>query len=380
MKRNPGFRNFSRLTAITVVIVAITAWHYLTTVSHENLSLHNIHYLLYFLPILMGSIWYGLVGGIATAIVVSILYAPVVLGPVGEHVFGTGAEKALGLLIYNVVGWVTGLLSERERREREGYRRTAEELQKAYQKLREQTDLILEKEEQLLRAERLSAMGELAAGLAHEIRNPLASIKGTAEILLDTTTPQARREEFMKLMLDEVNRLNGVVSNFLGLARFQRLHREKTNIDDILWRMLRILDLQLGRKNIAAHTRFAPDLPELELDVSQMEHAILNLLLNAVASMPNGGVLSLATRLERRNGEGEVLVEITDTGIGIKPEHLTRIFDPFFTTKSDGTGLGLSIVKRILRAHGGSIDISSESGKGTRVTLALPLNQLETAK
>ncbi len=374
MRQNPKFRTVSRVTILALVISAITAQHYLTTVSHENLSLHNIHYLLYFLPILMGSTWYGLVGGIATAIVVSVLYAPVVLGPVGQHVFSSGTEKVLGLVIYNAVGLVTGLLSERERREREGYRQTAEELQKAYQKLREQTDLILEKEEQLRRAERLSTMGELAAGIAHEIRNPLASIKGTAEILLDAATPDPKREEFMKLMLNEVNRLNSVVTNFLGLARFQRLNRESASISDILWRMLHIMDLQLGRKNIAARAHFAPDLPELRLDVSQMEHAILNLLLNAVASMPNGGVLSLTTRLEKRNGADAVQVEITDTGVGIAPEHLSHIFDPFFTTKSDGTGLGLPIVKRILKAHGGAISISSEPGRGTRVTLTLPLN------
>jgi signal transduction histidine kinase len=374
MRQNPRFLDFYRFAILAIIIAAITAWHYLTTISHENLSLHNIHYLLYFLPILMSSIWFGLLGGVATAILVSILYAPVVFGPVGAHVFPSGSEKALGLLIYNVVGWVTGLLSERERREREGYRRTAEELQKAFEKLRGQTSLILEKEEQLRRAERLSTMGELAAGITHEIRNPLAAIKGAVEIVLDPATPQPRREEFMKLMLNEVNRLNGVVSNFLGLARFQRVHRENASIADILVRMLGILEPQLSRKGVSTRTRFAPDLPDLKLDVSQMENAILNLLLNAVASMPNGGILSLATRTEKRDGAEEVLVEITDTGAGIEPEHLPHIFDPFFTTKSDGTGLGLTIVKRIVKAQGGSIDVSSEPGSGTRVTLALPLN------
>jgi signal transduction histidine kinase len=374
MRQNPRFLDFYRFAILAIIIAAITAWHYLTTISHENLSLHNIHYLLYFLPILMSSIWFGLLGGVATAILVSILYAPVVFGPVGAHVFPSGSEKALGLLIYNVVGWVTGLLSERERREREGYRRTAEELQKAFEKLRGQTNLILEKEEQLRRAERLSTMGELAAGITHEIRNPLAAIKGAVEIVLDPATPQPRREEFMKLMLNEVNRLNGVVSNFLGLARFQRVHRENASIADILVRMLGILEPQLSRKGVSTRTRFAPDLPDLKLDVSQMENAILNLLLNAVASMPNGGILSLATRTEKRDGAEEVLVEITDTGAGIEPEHLPHIFDPFFTTKSDGTGLGLTIVKRIVKAQGGSIDVSSEPGSGTRVTLALPLN------
>lgn len=378
MRHNPKARDWIRLTTLATVIVAITAQHYLTTVSHENLSLHNIHYLLYFLPILMAAIWYGLLGGVATAILVSLLYAPVVFGHVGQKVFTSGTQKVLELIIYNVVGWVTGILSERERREREEYRRTAEELQTAYRKLREQTDLIVEKEEQLRRAERLSTLGELAAGIAHEIRNPLASIKGTAEILQDPATPQPRRKEFSQLMLDEVSRLNKVVANFLELARFRRLHRENASINDLLWRMLRIIDLQLGRKNIAVRTHLMPELPELSLDVSQIEQAVLNVLLNAVGAMPEGGEIDLSTKLEARDGAEVIVVEIADTGAGIAPEHLSRVFDPFFTTKSGGTGLGLPIVSRILKAHGGSVEISSETGHGTRVTLTLPLNSETT--
>ena len=374
MRRNLGISSFPRLIILVVIIAAITAQHYLVGVSHKNMGLHNIHYLLYFLPILMASIWFGIVGGITSAIVVSVLYAPVVFGPAGRMVFTSSTQKILELAIYNVVGFVTGLLSERETREREGYRVAVEELQKAYAILREQTDRIVEKEEQLRRAERLSTLGELAAEITHEIRNPLASIKGTAEILHDPSTPQSKREEFLQLMLEEVTRLNKVVENFLELARFQRLHREQADINDVLSRMLQIVDFQLVRKNISVRTHFAADLPAIQLDVSQMEQAILNLLLNAVAAMPDGGVLELTTELQRTNGNENVMVEIMDTGTGIAPEHLPYVFNPFFTTRSDGTGLGLAIVKRILKAHGGSVEISSEAGRGTRVTLGLPVN------
>jgi signal transduction histidine kinase len=368
------WRRFGRPTALAIVITAITAQHYLTGVSHENLSLHNIHYLLYFLPILMGAIWYGLLGGIAIALLVSLLYAPVVFGHAGQQVFASGTQKVLELIIYNMVGLVTGFLSEREKREREDYRQTAEELQKAYRKLREQTDLIVEKEEQLRRAERLSTLGELAAGIAHEIRNPLASIKGTAEILKDPVTPQARHEEFMELMLNEVDRLNRVVAHFLELARFKKLHREQADITDVLWRMLQLVDVQLDRKNVAVQTHFTPEIPQLSIDVPQMEQAILNLILNSIAAMPDGGTLTLETMLESGDDAGRVVVDISDTGTGIMPEHLPLVFDPFFTTKSDGTGLGLPIIRRILKAHGGTVEITSEAGRGTRVTLALPLD------
>ena len=371
-------RHLPRLSLIAVVISAITAQHYLVSVSHENLWLHNIHYLLYFLPILMAGIWYGLWGGVATAVLVSVLYAPVVFGPHAQHVFSSNSQKVLEIFIYNLVGWVTGILSYRQRREGEGYRRAAEELREAYARLREQTDLIIEKEEQLRRAEKLSTLGELAAGIAHEIRNPLASIKGTAEILLDESTPKPRRVEFMRLMLEETRRLNDVVSNFLRLARFQRLQRERADLNDIFRRMLQIVDLQPASKKIEIRTEFAPDLPLASLDVSQMDQAILNLMLNSVGAMPDGGALTLSTRREERDGADAIVAEVADTGEGIRPEDLPHVFETLFTTKSDGTGMGLPIVRRILKAHGGSIEIESEPGAGTRATLTIPIDSEKT--
>lgn len=371
-------RRLTRLAVIAIVISAITAQHYLIGVSHENLWLHNIHYLLYFLPILMAGIWYGLWGGVLAAVLVSVLYAPVVFGPRAQHVFSSNSQKVLELVIYNLVGWVTGILSYRQRLEGEGYRRAAEELREAYARLREQTDLIIEKEEQLRRAEKLSTLGELAAGIAHEIRNPLASIKGTAEILLDESTPEPKRAEFMRLMLDETRRLNDVVANFLRLARFQRLQRESADLNDIFRRMLQLIGLKPASKKIEIVTDFASDLPRASLDVSQMEQAILNLMLNSVGAMPDGGTLTLSTRREACDGADEIVAEVADTGEGIRPEDLPRVFEPLFTTKSDGTGMGLAIVRRILKAHGASIDIDSETGRGTRVTLTIPLDSEKT--
>lgn len=359
---------------MAAIIILITAQHYLLRVSHENMWLHNIHYLLYFLPILMGAIWHGLFGGLATSVLVSILYAPVVFGQSGEGVTTSVAQRVLELMIYNVVGLVTGILSERQRRESEGYRQAAEELQYAYERLRAQTDLIVEKEHQLRRAERLSTLGELAAGIAHQIRNPLASIKGTAEILIDPTTPQARKEEFAQLMLEESNRLNRVVDDFLKLARFNRLHRQQANINDIMGRMLQFIDFRIDKSKIEVHTELGAGLPATDLDVSQMEHAVLNVLLNAVGAMPDGGRLSVGTTLERGNEGDRILIRIEDSGSGIEHEHLAHIFEPFYTTREGGTGLGLPIAKRIIKAHGGDVEIDSEAGRYTRVLISLPLD------
>jgi len=373
-RKSSRLRHAPRLAVLAAIISAITAQHYLIGVSHENMYLHNIHYLLYFLPILMAGIWYGLFGGIAMAALVSVLYAPVVFGHYGQMVFASNTQKILELFIYNLVGWVTGILSQRQRLEGESYRRAAEELRSAYRTLQEQTDLIVEKEQQLRRAEKLSTLGELAAGIAHEIRNPLASIKGAAEILLDKATPPSKRAEFMQLMLDEVNRLNGVVANFLELARFQRLRREPANLNDIFRRMLQIVHLRPARKKVAVRAELDPALPRVSLDVAQMEQALLNLMLNAVGAMPRGGTMTLSTRLETRDGADAIVAEIGDTGEGIAPDELDKIFDPFFTTKPDGTGLGLAIVRRIIKAHGGTIEITSEEGRGTRATLRIPID------
>lgn len=372
MVKYRAIRRISRPIALFVVLAAITAQHYVTDVNHDNISIHNIHYLLYFLPILMAAIWYGLLGGALMAALVSVLYAPVVFGPMGKMVFTSGTQKALEIVIYNIVGWVTGLLSQREKREREHYRKTAEELGDAYQELQRQTDALIEKEEQLRRAEKLSTLGELAAGIAHEIRNPLASIKGSAEILQDPSTPQAKKEEFVRVMLAEIEKLNRFVVNFLELGQFKRLNRENANLNDIIKDMLGIIDFQLKKKGIALQTNFA-ELPHLQLDVAQMEHAILNLLLNAVSAMPKGGALSLTTASEDHAGGGRARIDIVDTGEGIPPEHLRHVYDPFFTTKSEGTGLGLSVVRRVINAHDGDIEIRSEPGKGTRATLMIPV-------
>jgi signal transduction histidine kinase len=322
----------------------------------------------------MGAIWYGLKGGVAFSVLVSILYAPVVFGSPAQAVFTSTVQRLLELALFNVVGLVTGILSERQRRESEGFRHTAEQLRRAYRKLQEQTVLIIEKEQQLRRAERLSTLGELAAEVAHEIRNPLASIKGTAEILMDASTPQQKKEEFARLMLEESDRLNSVVQDFLKLARFNKLQREEADLHEILRRMLQFIDFQAERNGVEVRTDFSEDVPRLKLDISQMEHAILNVLLNAVGAMPDGGTLSLKTRCAHHNGGKEVILEIEDTGTGIESENIPHIFEPFFTTRTEGTGLGLSIVKRIIKAHGGSIDIESEIDRFTRVTVALPLH------
>ena len=211
-----------RIALLAVSIVGISLLHYLTPLHLP--VLHDIFQRLYYIPIIFAAFWFGLRGGLSASIIVSVLYAPHILfqwgiGPSLEM------EKFLEIVLYNVVGGITGFLSQREEERQEELRQTASGLEESYRKLQSQADLIIGIEEQLRKAERLSVLGELSAVLAHEIRNPLGSIRGTAEILKDDIRPGGKKYEFLEILLKETDRLNRVVEDFLNLARPLQVER-----------------------------------------------------------------------------------------------------------------------------------------------------------
>lgn len=222
-------------------------------------------------------------------------------------------------------------------------------------------------EEEVSRQERLAALGTLAAGVAHEIRNPLSSIKGFATYFGAKFEPGSQDRELAEVMIGEVDRLNRVVSELLELTHPSELRLEATVPADLLSHALKLVEGDCLAKGIAIQTRFAEVGPVL-LDADRMLQALLNLLLNAIQAMPQGGTLRVSAQPVRDRLE----MRVADTGCGIPPEDLERIFDPYFTTKNQGTGLGLATVRTIAQAHGGRVRITSEPGRGTEVTLDLP--------
>ncbi len=204
-----------RIVLLVIFVTGISVLHYVTPLSLP--MLHDIYQRLYYIPIIMAAFWFGLRGGVGCALIVSVAYAPHLLFQWGEHI-EMELEKYLEILLYNVVGGVTGLLSQRERMRAYQVQQTALGLERSYEKLSTQSERITEMEGQLRKAERLSTIGELAAVLAHEIRNPLGSIQGTAEILKDDFQPGDRKYEFLEIMVKESKRLNNVVEDFLRLA------------------------------------------------------------------------------------------------------------------------------------------------------------------
>lgn len=229
--------------------------------------------------------------------------------------------------------------------------------------------------EKLKEEHRLAGLGTMAAGLAHEIRNPLAGIKGAAQYL--QTSREGPDAEMVQVIIDEVDRLSIVVSQFLDYARPYQVHREEVAVGALVARVAGLLRAQ-ALDDVVVVEDVAPDLPAVEVDAPKLTQVLLNLGQNAVQAMRHGGTLTLHARVgalrdpkARRAPALEIAVE--DTGVGIPAADLDKLFVPFFTTRHDGTGLGLAISRRIVHAHGGELDVASSPGRGSTFTVRVPL-------
>ncbi len=359
-----------RLFLILAAIFGISLLHYITPLKES--VLHDIFQRLYYLPIILAAFWFGLKGGIGTALIVSILYAPHIIFQWGDRPT-LETEKYLEIVLYNLVGGVTGFLSAQEKYRRGQLEKTAAGLEESYRKLKQQSELMISIEEQLRSAERLSVLGELAAVLAHEIRNPLGSIRGTAEILKDDYRPGDKKYEFLQILLKESDRLNRVVEDFLRLSRPQPLVATSCNIAEELKSIAMLVAAEAKHRSITLELQ-ASEVLEVNADKDKLHQAFLNIILNGLQSVRAGGFLTVTAEWRKKNAADrpEVQISFRDSGPGI-PEHLMdKIFEPFFTSKKDGTGLGLAIAKKIVEAHGGRIEVATKLHEGTTFTVILP--------
>jgi len=223
-------------------------------------------------------------------------------------------------------------------------------------------------EEQLNQAERLASLGEMVAAVSHEVRNPLGIIRSTAELLKKKLEGSAAR--LADVIMEEANRLNGIVTEFLDFARPQVPRLNACHPVEVLERNIEFLRPELDKDDIELAQRLEGDI-EVQADSGLLYRAFLNVLLNAVQAMPEGGRLIVAT--EARRGVG-LVVSVEDTGGGIPEDRLRKVWNPFFTTKDKGSGLGLPIVKNIIEGHGGKVEIESRLGSGTKVIMTLPVS------
>lgn len=366
MKRS----NMLRIVLLALFVVGISVLHYITPLNLP--MLHDIYQRLYYLPIILAAFWFGLRGGVGCAFIVSIVYAPHVFFQWGEHA-SMELEKYLEILLYNVVGGITGLLSQRESMRAYQLQQTALGLEKSYEKLSRQSERITEMESQLRRAERLSTIGELAAVLAHEIRNPLGSIQGTAEILKDDFQPGDRKYEFLEIMLKESKRLNNVVEDFLRLARPQPVLMGECDLNEELNNVLTLVSSEARNRGVTVECSVG-ELPVIEGDPEKLRQAFLNIILNGLQAAGEGGAVFITAGHANRQPEKAAMIELSfaDTGPGIEKGQEEMIFEPFYTTKEGGTGLGLAITRKIIEGHGGTITAKSATGGGGEFLIRLP--------
>lgn len=229
--------------------------------------------------------------------------------------------------------------------------------------------------QQLWQASKLATMGELAASVAHELNNPLATISLRAEILVAQLATDDPNRRSLLVIEQEVERMASLVSNLLLFSRRGHQQVATINIVQELHNSLEFINYHFRSHRIGVATEFADDLPAVQADTQQLRQVFLNLLANAGDAMPEGGLLTVrAKRGVFENGTPSLLIEFSDTGIGIDPQHLPKLWEPFFTTKPEGkgTGLGLPICRRTVEEHRGTIDIESLPGTGTTVRIILP--------
>ena len=220
-------------------------------------------------------------------------------------------------------------------------------------------------------SERLSVLGEFSAGIAHEIKNPLASIKNFTQLLPSEYGDPNFRKEFIEFVTREVNRINRIVNGLLDYARPRKLELLKVNIPELVDETLSSLNANFDEHHITIKKNYN-QIPPIEIDPEQIRQVLLNLILNAVEAIPNGGTIKISIQEIERE---EVEIEVSDSGCGISDEKLKEIFNPFVTTKEGGTGLGLSIVQRIVNEHGGRIEAESKKNRGTQFKLFLPIER-----
>ncbi len=335
---------------------------------------HDSYRRLSYFPIVIGAILYGVKGGLGFAAVSCLAFVPHLYmfwarGP--EAYYSELSE----IVFYLAAGLVIGLISSRESRLQEKYKTLSEKLAASYQRLHHQASLLLAAEKQLEKRRKLSLLGQVSATLAHEIKNPLASIKGAAEILADEIPQGHSKYEFIEIMRSEILRLNHSVDDVLSYCRGQEQpsREKKAFLETVVSRVIKLLDSRITEKKIRVAVHIHADVSRFEVDEAGMIQVLMNLLINAVEAVGfNGHIRVDATLLESM-----CCIRISDDGPGIDSDRVEAVFQPFETFKDGGTGLGLSISKRIIESLGGTIAIEASSLGGAGFLIQLPTEPFE---
>ncbi len=342
-------------------IAGLTLAHFTTSVHAQGV--HAILFKATLVPLVLAGLWFGIRGAALASVLTTALYLLHIFVQLAPHDHHDLRAMVADVILIAVMSLMVGVLSDRQRHARQTAEAHAADL-------RQTTEVLFRAEEDLRRADRLRALGELAAGMAHEIRNPLGGIRGAADILADDGTGPAAREEFREVLRSEVERLDRVVENFLDFARPASGRRERVDLHAACEGVLLLLSAQAEEAGVSTRLE-GPSSVTVEADPDLLRQVILNVCLNGLQAMSEGdqqgggGVLTL-----RVEGGQTPALEVQDSGGGIPDEILGRVFDPFVTSREGGTGLGLATSYRIMESLGGSIGLERTGPSGTTLRLA----------
>lgn len=342
-------------------ILAITLAHYYTATWRWDI--HDFLRRLYYIPLIMTAFRFRLKGGILCSIIISAAYAPHFLFPHIDCCDAPGVgilNQLLEMVMFIGIGSITGFLVESD------YRKKAE--------LSRQIDQLTRLEEQVRRAEKLSAVGELASGVAHEIRNPLGIIKTIAQTILSEIHDE-EASEGVEIIIHEVDRANAVIKSLLDFAKPGISHKKSVSLGRVINDVLMIATKYAGKHNVRIESAIEGDV-SINADIEKLKQAFVNIIFNSIEAMPLGGTIEILA--DEKDGMAQI--HITDSGKGIPDDIRDRIFDPFYTTKDKGTGLGLSIVHSIIEEHGGRIVLEKSDSSGTVFLISLPVDAVEGAE
>ena len=351
-------RHIIRILIAGTAAIAVSALHYYTATSH--MLFHQLLQRAYYIPLALFAIWYGWRGGLAAAAFCGFVYVPHIWMAWHMHP-EFSASQYIEIGMFFPIGLMIGVLSDHERVQRYKAEETARQLSEVYKQLQDSF-------EQLRRADRLSALGELAAGLAHEIRNPLGAIDGAVQILRREQLPAATRNEFGELATGEVKRLETLVSNILDFGRPTPPRVIDADLHVLIDSVMKLVGETAKLAGIAVKVEVGGADALIRVDVDQIKQVLLNLGLNGIQAMQPGGTLTY-----RATATNEfVEFEIVDEGKGIPENDMERIFNPFYTSRAEGTGMGLSIAYRIVNQHNGHITVRRNKDRGMTFAVRLP--------
>jgi len=329
--------DFLKLWLVVFLIVGIAGLHYFTI--HDKMLHHAVYRMLFYLPLVLASFWFGLKGAVFVSVAVCLLYVPYVIvqwqGTVNDF------NRILESLLFVFIALVLGYLAQKER----------------------------QRHQELIRSENLAAMGRALSEVAHDMKTPLIAIGGFAQQVCSGLESVDIGRKKLQIVIQETARLEAMVKGMMDFGRPLDLEKSRTNFNRLILETLEVAEVMANQSSVALYDKLDPSLPPLSLEPSYMKQALLNLIANAIQASPPSGEVWISTRHSHR----KVVLEIMDHGCGISCENMKNIFQPFVSKKKGGTGLGLAIVKKIVDAHGGEVLLRPNKEKGVTFSILLPM-------